>query len=86
MAAGKKTGGRKAGTPNKITRQLTEAIDMSFDRVGGVDYLVRQAEENPVAYMTLLGKRMPKDLNIGGQADNPLTVNKIQIEFVDTKA
>ncbi len=58
-----RTGGRRKGTPNKLTRTIKEAIEASFDQVGGVDYLVRMAEEQPTAYMTLLGKVLPAQIN-----------------------
>lgn len=67
MAKGRKTGGRKKGTPNKITRDLAAMIDGALEAVGGQDYLERQAEENPVAFMALVGKRLPKDVNLGGE-------------------
>jgi hypothetical protein len=59
-----KTGGRKKGTPNKLTASVKDAIEQAFDEVGGVQYLVTQARENPAAFMTLIGKVLPKDLNI----------------------
>jgi hypothetical protein len=54
-----KAGGRVAGTSNRITRELKEMILTALDESGGVDYLVRQAEQNPVAFLTLLGKVLP---------------------------
>lgn len=55
-AAGK---GRPVGATNKLTRSIKEAIEAAFHGVGGVEYLMRQAEENPTAFMTLLGKIIP---------------------------
>jgi hypothetical protein len=54
-----KTGGRKQGTPNKVSGNLREIILHAFGKVGGSDYLARQAEENPTAFMSLLGKILP---------------------------
>lgn len=59
-----KTGGRKKGTQNAVTKTLREAIEASFDKVGGAEYLARMAEEQPTAYMTLLGKILPAHMNI----------------------
>jgi hypothetical protein len=56
--------GRKAGVPNKLTRDVKAAIEAAFEKVGGAEYLAKQAEENPQAFMTLLGKVIPKDLKI----------------------
>lgn len=60
-AAGK---GRPKGSVNKVTKTIREAIEASFDKVGGADYLARMAEEQPTAYMTLLGKVLPAHMNI----------------------
>lgn len=62
MAKGAKTGGRKAGTPNKITALLKDQIlqagaDAHPD--GMVGYLTEQAMTNPNAFLTLLGKVLP---------------------------
>ncbi len=54
-----KTGGRKAGTPNKLNATVKQAIEAAFDKVGGADYLARMAEDQPAAFMTLLGKVIP---------------------------
>lgn len=81
MAKGVKTGGgSRKGRPNKNNAPLFEMIDMALIGVGGVDYLMRQAEENPTAFLTLVGKRLPKDINVGGQVDNPIqTVTKVKL-------
>lgn len=56
--------GRPPGTPNKLTRDVKAAIEAAFDEVGGAEYLKRQAEENPQAFLTLLGKLIPKDVKL----------------------
>lgn len=58
-----KTGGRVAGTPNRVTKALKDMILGALDDVGGQEYLKRQAEENPVAFMTLLGKVLPSEMS-----------------------
>ena len=58
-----RTGGRKAGTPNKLTRTIKEAIEAAFDEVGGPKYLARMANEQPAAFMTLLGKVLPTQVD-----------------------
>lgn len=54
--------GRKPGVQNKIQRELRELIEGALHAAGGRAYLVRQAEENPVAFLTLLGKILPKEI------------------------
>jgi hypothetical protein len=43
------------GAPNKITHDIKETILAALDKAGGVKYLVRQATENPAAFMTRVG-------------------------------
>lgn len=54
-----KTGGRKAGTPNKLTQELKGMILMALDDAGGIGYLARTAESHPGAFLTLVGKVLP---------------------------
>ena len=56
--------GRPKGATNRITASVKEAIMAAFDdpRVGGVEYLVRMANAEPKAFMTLLGKIIPTTL------------------------
>lgn len=68
MAAGRKTGGRVKGTPNILTGQVKEMILSALDRAGGVDYLLKQSESNPTAFLTLVGKVLP--LTVNGAADD----------------
>ena len=56
--------------PNKATNELKEMILQALDKSGGVDYLVRQAEEKPVAFLALVGKVLP--MTVQGDPDNPL--------------
>lgn len=65
--------GRPKGSPNKVTKTIREAIEASFDKVGGADYLARMAVEQPSAYMGLLGKVLPAHMNITTK-DNKFTV------------
>ena len=78
----KKTGGRKKGTPNRLTSDVKAAILAAADaQPGGAEgYLKRQAVENPVAFMSLMGKVLP--LQISSDPDNPLTLNVNRIELV----
>lgn len=73
---GKKTGGRGKGVPNKTTKALKETILGALDEAGGQAYLAKQAEANPVAFMTLLGKVLPSEVKTAHtDADgNPLAI------------
>ena len=72
---GKKTGGRKKGTPNKVTLALKEAILKAAENAGGeegtVGYLKQQAVLNPGPFLGLLGKILPKTWH-AGEPDNEI--------------
>lgn len=70
-----KSGGRQKGTPNKNTTAVKDMILRALDGAGGADYLQKQADANPAAFMTLVGKVLP--LQVQGDPDNPL-VHKIE--------
>ncbi|WP_024896871.1 hypothetical protein [Brucella rhizosphaerae] len=81
-AAGK---GRPKGAVNKTTALLKDAILTAATQAGDktgkdglVSYLTQQAEENPVAFMGLLGKVLP--LQIAGDPNQPLeTITRIEL-------
>jgi len=56
-----KTGGRIKGTPNRITVDLKEMILGALNAKGGQAYLEKCADENPVAFMSLLGRILPME-------------------------
>jgi len=74
MAKGKKTGGRQKGSTNKTTAELKEMILGALSEVGGQAYLVQQALDNPNAFMTLVGKVVPRDINAAVEAAASITV------------
>ena len=58
---GTRWGGRAKGTPNKVNQTIREAIQMAFEQAGGVEYLVRLAQEDPKTFVPLLIKTMPPE-------------------------
>jgi len=56
---GQKTGGRTAGTPNKVTGELKEMILSALDGAGGVEYLKARAVDTPGPFLGLVGKILP---------------------------
>lgn len=69
-----KTGGRAKGVPNKTTAEIKGMILGALSEVGGQAYLVQQALDNPNAFMTLVGKVVPRDLNAAVEAVASITV------------
>lgn len=66
----KRYGGRQKGTPNKLTGTVKDMVLTALSEVGGVEYLKQQAQANPTAFMTLVGKVMPTQ--IAGDPDAPM--------------
>jgi hypothetical protein len=67
---GKRRGaGRKKGVPNKLTANVREAVQNAFLEVGGENYLVKVAKEDPRTFCTLLGKILPTQVD--AQVDQP---------------
>lgn len=58
-----KKGGRPKGIPNKINIDIKNMIMEALQDAGGKEYLIRQADENPGAFMGLVSKIIPKDIN-----------------------
>ena len=54
--------GRGKGVENVITQDLRTMAMGSLAAVGGQKYLEQQAIVNPVAYMTFIGKFVPRDV------------------------
>lgn len=55
--------GRPKGVVNKNTKALKDMILTALSDAGGIEYLVTQAQDNPTAFMTLVGKVLPLDVN-----------------------
>jgi len=73
--------GRPKGCKNKRTRDIAEAIMKAFETPrrgkgvavkGGVNWLIDLKANHPEAFATLLGKLLPRDVNISGQITHDL--------------
>lgn len=51
--------GKPKGAKNKNAQLIRDMIVQALDNAGGVDYLQRQAESAPGAFLGLIGKVMP---------------------------
>lgn len=85
---GPKTGGRQAGTPNKTTATLKQAILLAADQAGadmnGKDGLVGYcrflAVNEPKSFANLLGKVLPMQMT--GADDEDGNPTAIMVSFV----
>jgi len=76
--------GRKAGVPNKINATVKEMVLTALERAGGAEYLLKQATENPTAFLTLVGKVLPTE--ISGPDGGAIEIKGIDINLVPPKA
>lgn len=73
---GERRGGRQKGTPNKLSADVKAMVLEALDKAGGANYLFAQAHANPTAFMTLVGKVLP--MQVQGDANAPLTIKIVR--------
>lgn len=62
-APGERRGGRQAGVPN-VLPDLRAMTLKALMKAGGIDYLAAQAVANPGPFLGLLGKVLPREVNM----------------------
>lgn len=69
--------GRKKGVPNKITAEVKDMVRQALDKAGGIDYLVKRANDpkTAVAFLSLVGKIVPLTLQGAGGGPIVLSLN-----------
>ena len=67
----KKTGGRVAGTPNKITAQVKQLVREALQAEGDLDYLRTVARTAPNVFCGLLGKLMASEIDVNETTTEP---------------
>ena len=70
-----KTGGRPKGSANIITRDLRNMVMTALSEAGGVEYLVKQANERPEVFFRLLAKCLPQTLEKSEEEDVVVRLN-----------
>lgn len=65
---GKKTGGRKKGSLNRVTVVAKEAFTLAFQGMGGVPALKKWGHENQTEFYKLYSKLIPVDVTSGGES------------------
>ena len=74
--------GRPKGAQNKTTAAIKDMITQALDRSGGVEYLMEQAQSNPSAFLTLVGKVIPLQVNAEIEGNLKTTITKITLDGV----
>lgn len=67
-----KTGGRKAGTPNKSTKNAREAFQLAYEGLGGVQKLTEWAKENQTEFFKLYARLIPVE-HVGEGGEGPIS-------------
>ena len=75
--------GRPKGSPNKVTGSMKEMILQAFEKAGGADWLAKQANENPVAFMGLLSKLLPSDIALSASITTCEPITKVEWEIIE---
>lgn len=70
MTTGKKTGGRKAGIPNKVTAGAKANVMKVFEEIGGVANFANWAMDNQTEFYKHYAKLIP--LQVSGDEENPI--------------
>ena len=58
-----KTGGRVAGTPNKISGAVRDNVINVFNKIGGEEEMARWAKDNQTEFYRMYSKLLPRQVN-----------------------
>jgi hypothetical protein len=86
MATGKKTGGRKKGTPNKLSSTVKENVVAVFNHLNGEEltHIKDWALENPTQFYNLYAKLLPTEIEAEVEHGGEM-VHKIERIVIDHK-
>jgi len=62
-----KTGGRRPGTPNRLTGAFREAVLFVYDGLGGHAAFLQWARENPTEYYKIAARLIPGEMREEGE-------------------
>ena len=71
-------GGSRKGRPNKLTVSVKTMILGALNELGGTQYLVEQGRENPSAFLSLVGRVLP--MQVDGRVEVDVDVNVLARE------
>jgi hypothetical protein len=79
MAHGRKTGGRQAGTPNKVTTAFKDAVRIVYEDIGGHEAFAAWARENPGDFYRIASRLIPTEI-APTQEDRHITITIGHVE------
>jgi hypothetical protein len=71
--------GRKAGTPNKTTRSVRDALVRALEAAeqdGGEEFFTGLRDSDPKTFASLVGKLIPNQTHITGDEGGPVVIIK----------
>jgi hypothetical protein len=80
MAQGRKTGGRQAGTPNKVTTAFKDAVRIVYEDIGGHKAFAEWARENPGDFYRIASRLIPTEI-APTQEDRHITITIGHVEI-----
>ena len=83
QGCGNRGRGRPKGSKNFLKMEVQRMIDDALIAARGVEYLKRQAEENPRAFLALVARLIPT--RITGDEKQPLPIHTITRIIVDPR-
>lgn len=76
MAKGYKTGGRRRGTPNRITRAFRDAVQTVYHDIGGDKGFSDWAQENRTEFYKIAARLIPQEMH--DASDETIIVQLVQ--------
>ena len=73
--------GRPKGSPNKIRRDVAELVRIALEGVGDETYLIARAKKNPTAFLALVSKLMPTQINADVNVNSDLAARLAAAEL-----
>ena len=81
---GERRGGRRKGTPNKVSGSVKEAVLETFMQLGGVTHMAEWAGKNPGDFYRILARLLPREVT--GEGGAPIPVATTNLDFSDLSA
>ena len=82
---GERPGGRKKGTPNKLTTEVKDALSKCFKSIGGHKAFSEWARGNPTEFYKLWSKLLPKELELSGVNGSAIELAVTVIEVAQSE-
>lgn len=78
--------GRPKGSPNRLSASVKEMILGALDDLGGQAWLTEQAQADPRAFMSLLGRILPSEIQMDANIMHAEQITEIRRVVVDPRA